>query len=124
MAIVLNGVIYNGSGSNPKPPDATGIRRTTTKVGKLLIAASGRRNWVSRNAIKPSWELTWTNTNLATLNALRALVALNTTFTFVDDQGTSWVCQCEADALQDSISFTKFNKTSLYNITLTIHVAN
>lgn len=123
MAIALNGTTYNGSGGNPQPPDANGIRRTDTKVGTLLIAASGRRHWVSRNAVKPTWELTWTNCSAATRNAVRTVAALNTTFTFVDDDGTSWTCQCEDDAFEQQTSFTKHDGTSLYNVKITMHIA-
>lgn len=127
MAIQLNGVTYNGSPAaptNPFPPDADGVERVDTKVGKTLIAASGKRNFVGRNARKPAWTLTWTNAHATTRDAVKAVAELNATFAFVDQAGAAWTVQCEGDdAYTEKTAFTTFDDSSLYTLTLTFHIA-
>jgi hypothetical protein len=127
MAISLNAISYNGSPAaptNPFPPDADGVARTDTKIGKTLPAASGLRNFVSRNARKPTWKLKWTKANATTRNAVKAVAELNTTFVFVDQAGVSWTVQCEEDdAYSESTAFTTHTNVSLYNLDLTFHLA-
>lgn len=126
MAIQLHTTTFNGTlpnPSNPLPPST--IERKDSKIGKTLIAASGKRNFVSRSAFKPLWTLRWDEVNLSTRNAVKAIHALNSTFTFVDEQGSNWTVQCEEDdAYSESTSFTDNDGNIYYtSVTLIIHIA-
>lgn len=126
MAIVLNGVTYNG-GSNPMPPDSDGgVDATYRKAGRTIEAASGARSFVHRTSagtpiIKREWTLSWSNMNTTTRSALLSLLAVAGTFTFQDEQGSSWTVQIEEEDLKIASSFTRYNNAILYNASLTLH---
>ena len=126
-AIEINSVTYNGSPAaptNPFPPDADGVERSQAPVGVTLVADSGKRNFITRSVRKPQWKLKWTNAHAATRNAVKAAAELNTTFTFKDQTGTSFTVQCEADdTYTESTSFTVHANASLYNLSLSFHLA-
>lgn len=126
--IYLNGVQYIGGPNNPNvpwAPDAEGgITRSEGRVGRTLIAASGRRRFISRNRTIKTWTLTWTLTPAVTRNALRTLLNVNGSFTFIDEDGSSHSVQCESDALQESIAAQLPDGTRRYDLTLTIYQAN
>lgn len=121
MAIVLNGVTYNG-GSNPEPPSK--IAKARTKIGKTLIAANGKRHFMSASTTKNAWTLSWESANATTRSAIATLHALNTTFTFVDQIGVSNTVQCEEEDNTEDTSFTSAAGTIYHDLQIVLHQAN
>lgn len=97
--ISLNGTAFtglpNGSGA-AAAWQPTGYKEIPSKIGATLVAANGTRNRVERGVTKRAWELEW-KCNHATMLALKTIALLNTTFTFVDFEGTSYTVQTEDD---------------------------
>lgn len=121
-AIILNSVTYNGAGANPQPPSK--ISAPVTKIGLTLPAASGVRHFMSASTRKHAWTLSWEKANATTRAAVDALHALNTTFTFVDEFGTSNTVQCEDEEKKQDTAFTTAANTILYDLELVLHQAN
>lgn len=121
-AIILNGTTYNSAGGNPQPPSK--ISEPVTKIGITLVAASGVRHFMSASARKHAWTLSWEKANSVTRAAVDALHALNTTFTYVDEFGTSNTVQCEEDERTQDTGFTTAANTILYDLELILHQAN
>ena len=129
--LIMNGVTYNGTPianlANPRKP--TGLTRKETKIGAALVAASGKRTWVQRvdGASAPirkrEWEVTWDKGNLTTRNALRTLHALATTWTFVDQDGSSYTVQTEEGDYQEDYVTTDKAGNLYYSLKLTVREA-
>jgi hypothetical protein len=126
-AIEINSVVYDGSPASPShpfPPDAVGVERRQAPVGETIVADSGIRRFVTRSVRKPQWKHTWTNANATTRNAVKAAAELDTTFPFKDQFGVSFTVQCEdSDIYTEATAFTKHDNTSLYNLTISFHLA-
>jgi hypothetical protein len=120
-AIVVNGTTYSG-GANPQPP--SNISEPSTKIGVTLVAASGVRHFMSTSVRKHAWTLSWENANATTRAAVDALHALNTTFTYVDEFGTSNTVQCEDEERKQETAFTTAANTILYDLEIVLHQAN
>lgn len=128
MAIEINSVVYDGSPANPTnpfPPDADGYERTDAPTATTLVSASGKRNSVYQgSARRPQWKLKWTNANITTRSAVNAAAALTTTFPFKDQFGTTWTVQREeSDTYTEATSATIRGGVSLYNLSLSFHLA-
>lgn len=120
--LIINGTTYSGSPtdtSHPQRPDNGGVKRTTRIIGRTLEAANGDVSVVQR-ARKHAWEISWTKANPTTLTALAAVVALATTFTFVDTDGASYTALCTTDDVFDVAIFT--NKANAYQYTVTLRL--
>lgn len=121
-ALVINGVTYDGIGANPQPPSK--ISEPVTKIGITLVAASGVRHFMSTGNRKHTWTLSWEKANATTRLAVNALHTLNTTFTYVDEFGTSSTAQCEDEERKQDTAFTTAANTILYDLELVLHQAN
>jgi hypothetical protein len=121
--ISLNGTTYDGTpaaGSNPWKPAS--ITRRDIKIGVTNVAADGTRTLVLRG-IKREWDIEWEKVNATTRNALRTLHALTTTFTFVDEDGTSWTVQTEEGDHEDSTAYTSGANVQYYDTKITLRQA-
>jgi hypothetical protein len=98
-------------------------RMRKNKIGKLLVAVSGKRNWVQR-AHKHEWDFGWNNVTETTRAAVEAIMALTTTFTLIDVDGASYTVQCEESDYNEDTSADQYlpgTDALLYNVTLTVH---
>ena len=123
---IINGTTYSGSPidtSHPQRP--SGLKRTTTKIGRTFTAANGDTSFVARGSgiVKHKWVLSWEKANATTQAALKALYALTTTFAFVDQDGTSYTVLCTGDdPFDEDISSNRAN-AYLYNVDFTLKEA-
>jgi len=111
-AITLNGVSFTPSNIEP----------AHEKIGTTIQAANGARRWAHR-ADKRVWTITWDKVALATLTAIRAVFALTSTFTYVDENGVSATVFCQAGALKSSVSemgMSAGTQVLYYDVTLEI----
>ena len=96
--LVINGTTFNGKPDGTGTAaawDPTGYKETPQKIGKTLEAADGTRNRVERATTKRIFDLEWNPCTYATMQTLRTIALLTTTFTFVDFGGTSYTVQVE-----------------------------
>ena len=120
--LVINSVTFsglpNGTG-NQSAWQPTGYDETPTKIGVTLVAANGTRNRVERGTTKRAWKLTWEGCNYATMQTIRTISLLTSTFAFSDVGGTAYTVQTEEPA---EISFQKNSATDSYwSVTLTLY---
>lgn len=66
------------------------------------------------------WIITWNDVPAATRNAIRNIAKLNTTFTFVDEDGTSYTVLPELQPYSARVSSIAGNGTLYYTVTLKI----
>ena len=94
--LVINSVTFsglpNGTG-NQSAWQPTGYDETPTKIGVTLVAANGTRNRVERGVTKRAWKLTWEGCNYATMQTIRTISLLTSTFAFSDVGGTAYTVQ-------------------------------
>lgn len=96
--LVINGTTFNGTPSGGGSASAwkpTGYSAKEQKVGVTLVAADGTRNRVERAINKRVWEISWDLCNLATMQTVRTIARLTTTFSFTDIEGNSATVQTE-----------------------------
>lgn len=123
-AIIINSIVYDGLSGRPCPPSA--IDLTIAKIGKTMVNANGGRVFVARAVAgvpirKRTWVLSWEKATSVERNAARALVAVATTFPYVDEEGTSYTVQMEEDdPYGHSPSFTKHDNSLLYDLSITL----
>lgn len=110
-APTLNGVTFY-------PSDIAINERVT---GVSFEALDGSRRAARRNR-KKDITLTWNNVALSVLTALRAIAALTSTFTFVDENAVSYTVFCPVDTnpLSSSVADVLQDGTVEYNITLSL----
>jgi hypothetical protein len=111
--------IADGSG-NQSAWQPTGITLSETKVGVTLVAADGTRNRVERNAVKRVWTITWALTNTATMQTVRTIQRLMTTFAFVDLEGASYTVQTE-DAFEPEFNMIDVADNRYWDVQLVIY---
>ena len=96
------------------------------KIGTEQVGADGTRNWMQRldgssqPIHKRTWTLTWEKVLAALRTSIRSVFLLATTFTYIDEDGTSYTVQCEKQDYKDTIAFISASGTLYYNVTLTI----
>lgn len=81
---------------------ASDVQEDIEKIGVMLQAANGARRWAHR-ANKRTWTIPFLAVPLSTITFLRGIMALTTTFTFIDENGNSYTVFCAAGALTTSI---------------------
>lgn len=122
--LVMNSVTFsglpNGTG-NQSGWQPTGYVPKEIKVGTVLIAADGTRNRVERNVIKRIWEISWDGTNTATMQTLRTIQRLMTTFTLVDIEGNSFTVQCEDEEFAPEFAWIDPAGNRYWDVTLTVY---
>lgn len=77
--ITMNSVVFS----------PTTVEVSFDKIGTTKRAANGKLYFYFR-AIKRKWSISWTALPEANLAAIRALGALTSSFTFIDEHGTSY----------------------------------
>lgn len=97
------------------------ISMDTRVTGVMFEALDGSRRASRRNK-KLDITLTWNKVSLTILNQVRALAALTTTFTLVDENGTSYTVLCPVDTnpLSSSVADVLQGGTVEYNVTLQV----
>lgn len=120
--LVLNGTTFNGSpfGGSASAWRPTGIALGEEKIGLTLVAASGKRNRVERSVVKRYWTIDWQKTNQATMQTIRTIQRLMTTFTLVDLEGASYTVQTE-EAFEPEFAFTDEAGAHYWNVTLKVY---
>lgn len=124
--IALNLINFTGlpdGTGNQSAWQPIGIALHEHKVGVTLIAANGTRNRVERNVTKRSWDITWEIVNLATIQTLRTIQRLMTTFVFTDLEGASFVVQTEDDDFTTEFLFIDRAGVRYYRAALTVYQA-
>lgn len=114
-SITLNGTTFHPS------PFSTDV----TKIGVTLVAASGKRRFVQRLSgatpiVKRSWSFPFDNVSESVRAAVAGIYALTTTFTLVDEHGTSYTVQCEEGGYSEQINTIVSNTELTYNLTLKV----
>jgi hypothetical protein len=84
------------------------------------VAASGARNRVERNVIKRVWTISWEATNQATMQTMRTIARLMTTFALVDLEGVSYTVQTE-DEFAPEFAYTSAAGVNHWNVELTLY---
>jgi hypothetical protein len=123
MALTINGTTFDGHPSGSGNQVAwlpTGITPAEQKIGATLVAASGARNRVERNVIKRVWTISWEATNQATMQTVRTIARLMTTFTLVDLEGVSYTVQTE-DEFAPEFAYTSAAGVNHWNVELTLY---
>lgn len=112
-----NPIYLNGQQLRP-----SSIERTATKVGTSQRMADGTLRYFHR-ANKSSWTITWEGVTEDILTIVRNVYTLTTSFTFIDEQATSFTVLCEGDALKYTLSATKIalGGHKRYDVTLTVN---
>lgn len=120
--LVINSVTFSGTpdgAGNQSAWKPTGYTPSLEKIGQTLVAADGTRNRVERNVVKRVWTIRWERCNTATKDTLKSIAALMTTFTFVDDAGTSSTVQVE-DAFEPAWVTTDVGGNNYWDCALTL----
>lgn len=115
-SITLNGTTFH-------PSD---IGKETSKIGVSLVMASGTRRFVHRTVsgtpqYKRTWTIPWNNVSETVRAAVAAIEALTTTFTYVDEHGTSYTVQCEGDSYTEKINTIVSDTELTYDVQLKIY---
>lgn len=118
MSITLNSVVFGG-GMRKGP---SGGEMSPEKIGVLLPAANGTRNWVQRG-IKKTWQYEWNGIDESLRDDIYTIFALSTTFSHIDIHGDSYTCQCEGEDYTERISAILTDGTLHYAVTLTVREA-
>lgn len=117
--IVINSVTFsglpNGTG-NQSAWQPTKYAISEQKIGATLIAANGTRNRVERGVNKRIVTIAWEKTNQATMQALRTIQRLTTTFTIADFEGNSITVQTEDDAFAPAWNFNNRAGTPYWDV--------
>lgn len=121
--LVINGTTFNGtpSGGTASAWRPTGYKASEAKVGATLPAADGTRNRVERAVNKRVYEIAWEPCNLATMQTLRAIQRLTSTFTFVDIEGNSVTVQTEDDTFEPEVAFSDPANNTYWNVKLKLY---
>jgi hypothetical protein len=101
------------------------IEEAPEAIGTPIKAANGARRFAKR-ADKRVWTLSWNRVTAAVRAQIRAVHALTSTFTYIDEAGTSFTVLCLPGAYRSSIGLIGMPGgvlTLYYNVTLTIHEA-
>ncbi len=118
MSIQLNGVTF-GSGGRKGP---SGGELSPEKIGVLLPAADGTRNWVQRS-VKRTWQYEWDGVPESLRDDIYAIYSLSTTFPHIDIHSDASTCQCEGSDYKETISAILIDGTCHYRVTLTVREA-
>jgi hypothetical protein len=123
MSLIINGTTFNGlpdGTGNQAAWTPTGITLAEQKIGVTLPAANGTRNRVERNVVKRTWTIRWDETNQATMQTIRTIARLMTTFSFTDLEGTSYTVQTE-DEFAPEFAFTTPGGVNHWNVELVLY---
>ena len=120
--LILNGSTYSGTPAGGTLYRPVKIAETINKIGTVIEAESGARTLVQRG-VKREWAISWEQVPEATRAALATLAGLATTFTFVDEHGTSYTVQTEPGDHKCETDHTDRANVYWYNIELTLHEA-
>lgn len=91
-------------------------------IGVEFEALNGSSRFAQR-AIKRRWTIDFDNLLIAQLTALRAVHALTTSFTLVDENGVSYTVVRMGDALQSKAGLITPNGTIYYTATIVLREA-
>lgn len=112
MAITLNGVTVKPSTIEPE----------LVVIGEELEAPDGTITQIRRGGnTKWRWTLTWEKVSASVRNQIRTIALLNTTFTFVDEDGTSYTVLTDMQPYSSkNAAFGADGTTVYYDVTLKI----
>lgn len=101
------------------------IKESEAKIGVVIVAANGRRRFAqaavgAQPITKRVWSIEWKKVLLATLDQIRLIYRLPSSFTYVSESGETATVICEADALQSTRAFIAGDGTVYYQVTLVI----
>lgn len=116
MPITNNYVTLNGTQFRP-----TSVEPEETKIGEEKRMADGTLKFYHR-AIKLRWTISWKGLIETSVAAIRTIYRLTTSFTFIDEFGTSWTVMTLPGNLSVSMSAerTRIDGTKYYDIDLVI----
>lgn len=114
-------ITLNGTTFHPSP-----FQVDVTKIGVSLVAASGKRRFVHRLSgatpiYKRVWNLPFENVSETVRAAVAAIYALTTTFTLIDEHGTSYTVQCEDGGYTEQVNTVVSNTELTYDLTLKVY---
>lgn len=101
------------------------IKESETKVGTVFRAANGRLRFAQvtvggQPVTKKIWTIEWKLIPIATLDLLRQIYRLPSSFPYVGEAGETHTVLCDADALQSTRAFIAGDGTVYYRVSLTI----
>lgn len=101
------------------------IKESEAKVGTVIRAANGRTRFAQVTVggvpvTKRIWTIEWKLVLLATLDQIRMVYKLPSSFTYVSESGEMATVICDADALQSTRAWIAGDGTVYYRVTLTI----
>jgi hypothetical protein len=122
--LIMNSVTFdglpNGTG-NQSGWQPTGYTAKESKIGVTLVAADGTRNHIERNVVKRVWEISWDGTNNATMQTIRTIQRLMTTWTFSDIEGNSFTVQSEEGDFEVAFAWIDPAGNRYWDVTLTVY---
>jgi hypothetical protein len=95
------------------------VQETVTKIGDEFQGANGARRFAHR-ANKREWRISWRRVLASVRTGVRGIYALTSSFTFIDEDGTSYTVFCPPGGYSSSISLIAPGVTLYYDIELTI----
>lgn len=110
-------ISLNGTSFKPKSIDIDEER-----VGIEFQAVNGARRYAHR-AIKRTWKIAWEGIQVAVVNQIRAVNALTTSFTYIDESAASFTVLCGPNALTVGTPTISGDGTIYYSASLTIKEA-
>ena len=116
MPITNNYISLNGTQFRP-----TSVDVEETKIGEEKRMADGTLKFYHR-AVKLQWTIAWTGLVETAVAAIRTIYRLTTSFTFIDEFGTSWTVLTLPGNLQLSMSAekTRIDGTKYYDVELVV----
>ena len=109
--ITMNSVSFN----------PTSVDYEQEKIGESRRMGDGTLRYYHR-ATKAKWTITWTAVKETYLTAIRNIAALNTSFTFIDHNGTSYTVIVLPGGFKHTLTADKVDAIGVkrYDITLTL----
>jgi hypothetical protein len=109
--IYLNGVQF-------KPSN---IDVSEDKIGVNSRAASGRLKF-HLVTTKSQWKISWAMVDTATMNAVRTIYRLTSSFVFIDEQGVSHTVACLPGGFTSTLAATSIsiNNVVHYDVEITL----
>lgn len=122
--VVIAGTTYSGTPLTPATPaKPISIERELRKIGRMLEAADGSTSWVHRGT-KWTFTISWgPRASVATKTAVRAVRNLTTTFTYTDEEGTSYTVLNVGDDTYSEKVYTDATNIYQYELSLILRQA-
>lgn len=112
--VTLNGTVYNPSK----------VETTVDKIGEVKVMINGTTRFFHK-AHKRKWSISWEGIPDATVQALRTIYLLTTSFTFKDEWDTSYTVLCLPGGFKHTLAGDRIglNGIEYYDVSFDIQEA-